>query len=656
MLSTRPDPSPAVLEGIERLGVPADAVIAHGTTVATNALLEHRGARTALITTQGFRDALVIGRQTRPELYRLSFPPRWSPAPDELRFEVNERVAAEGATLTPLAIAEVERVLDRVAAAGAESLAVCLLFSFANPAHERLIGEMARARGLFVSLSSEILPEFREFERTSTTVLNAYVSPLMAEYVDRLEAGLGGRALWIMQSSGGILGAEAARKQAVRTLLSGPAGGALGALQVATRAGFPRVIGFDMGGTSTDATLVDASRGDGGITRTSEGSVEGWPARVPMIDIHTVGAGGGSIAWVDAGGALRVGPQSAGSNPGPACYGRGGEGFTVTDANLLLGRLHGDYFLGGRMRLDRDAAERAGAALARRLGMAVEEAAEGVIRVADARMEQALRVISVARGADPREFALLPFGGAGPIHACSLAEALRIPRVLIPRHPGVLSALGLALADFTADTSRTVMVRPHEQSPEGAWRACRAAFAGLEAAGLEALASEGFETEMPGEFASPAGVLERALDVRYQGQSFELTVPLEAGNVGAFERALAEFHRRHETRYGYARPDAPVEIVNVRLTARGRRAKPEFAAAPPASSTDPAAAQAGETRMRSAGRWREAPVYLRDRLESGHELIGPALVAQEDATTVLLPFWRARVDPWLNLVAEAANG
>jgi N-methylhydantoinase A len=652
VLSTRPDPSSAVLEGIERLGVEQKAVISHGTTVATNALLEHDGARTALMTTRGFRDALVIGRQTRPALYQLSFPPRWSPAPDDLRFEVEERVSPDGAVLAALDADEVERVLDEVVAAGAESLAVCLLFSFANPAHERMIGERGRARGLPVSLSCEILPEFREFERASTTVLNAYVSPLMTQYVDRLAAGLVERPLWIMQSSGGILTASAAKQQAVRTLLSGPAGGALGAFHVAAQAGHPRVIGFDMGGTSTDASLIDR-----GVARTSEGSVEGWPVRVPMIDIHTVGAGGGSIAWIDRGGALRVGPQSAGSNPGPACYGVGGDRFSVTDANLLLGRLHEGHFLGGLMRLDRAAAERAALPLAQRLGMPLEDLAEGVIRVADARIEQALRVISVARGADPRDFALLPFGGAGPIHACSLAEALRIPRVLIPLRPGVLSALGLALADFTVDYSRTIMVRPEPERLAEAWQACRDAFAPLEQAGLDALAEEGFAAEGVGGLSTPVGCLERGLDVRYRGQSFELAVPVADGrDVGSLAGALAAFHTAHERRYGYARPDAPVEIVNVRLTARGIRPKPDFAPAPPAASPDPVGAQTGETRMRFRGRWREAAVYSRDLLEHGHELRGPALIVQEDATTVLLPGWRARVDAWLNLLAEAHNG
>ena len=648
VLSTRSDPSVAVLTGIERLGVDAAAVISHGTTVATNALLEHRGGRTALVTTRGFRDALVIGRQTRPDLYRLSFPPLWTPVPDELRFEVAERVGPGGEVLTTLDPGEVDAVLDAALAAGAETLAVCLLFSFANPVHEQLIGERGRARGLAVSLSSEILPEFREFERTSTTVLNAYVAPLMVEYVDRLERGLGRRPLWIMQSSGGILTAAAAKQQAVRTLLSGPAAGALGALDVASRAGFPRVIGFDMGGTSTDASLID-----GAVGRTSEGSVEGWPVRVPMIDIHTVGAGGGSVAWIDAGGALRVGPQSAGSSPGPACYGLGGSGFTVTDANLVLGRLHPDYFLGGRMRLRMDAAEQAAIPLARQLGLSVEELAEGIVRVADARMEQALRVISVARGADPRDFTLLPFGGAGPIHALSLAEALRIPRVLIPLRPGVLSAFGLALADFTVDFSRTVMLRPPAGELAAASRSCEEAFAPIEAAAAAALAAEGF--------AGAAAELQRSLDLRYKGQSFELTVPLggcyppgagAAARVDGLAETLSAFHAAHEARYGYARPAAAVEIVNVRLNARGIRPKPDFLRAEASESDDPAPAEVSRTRIRCQGGWESAPVYDRELLRHGFALRGPALITQEDATTVLLPGWRAIVDPWLNLVAE----
>lgn len=654
LLSTHSDPAVALRAGLEALEVAGRALISHGTTVATNAVLEHAGARVALITTRGFRDLLAIGRQTRPALYRLAFPPRWTPVPAELRFEVTERVAATGQVVIPLDEREVEDVLERAVAAGAEVLAVCLLFSFVNPSHEQTIKRLAAARGLPVSLSSEILPEFREFERASTTALNAYVSPLMARYLQRLTslpapplagegsdpspsllgkgAGEASRPLWIMQSSGGILDADAARREAVRTLLSGPAGGATGAFHVAALAGYTRIITFDMGGTSTDVSLAD-----GQLRRTSEGSIEGWPVRVPMIDIHTVGAGGGSIAWADAAGALHVGPGSAGSEPGPACYGRGGREFTVTDANLLLGRLDPGHFLGGRMSLDVGAAEEAADRLAGRLGLARLALAEGVIRVANAAMEQAIRVISVERGHDPRDFTLVPFGGAGPMHALDLAEALHIGRVLIPRTPGVLSALGLVLADFTVDRSRTLMWPLAETTADALARVA----APLLAEARAAVAAAGFPND--------AIRLETALDLRYRGQSFELTVPLESDDPAEAGR---RFHAAHEQRYGYARPDAPVELVNVRVTAIGGRPKPVFPQPPPAPSADPRPAQVGETRLAVGGEWSVAPVYERSRLAPGHELVGPALVVQEDATTVIPPGWRARVDAWLNLVCE----
>jgi len=685
LLSTKADPSTALLAGLAALNVAAEAIVSHGTTVATNAVLEHSGARTALITTRGFRDVLAIGRQTRPALYRLAFAPRWLPVADGLRFEVTERIGPGGEILTPLDEAETATVLRQVVAAGAQSLAICLLFSFANPVHEARLKQMAEAHGLAVSVSSEILPEFREYERTSTTVLNAYVMPLMDGYLARLEAGLASRGqsggqfgvetpgrtreaggprpasgprLWIMQSSGGILSASAARRQPVRTLLSGPAAGVMGAVFVAKTAGCDQIITFDMGGTSTDVALPGGSPwlADAAISHTHEGrpgfdglgGIEGWPVRVPMLDIHTVGAGGGSIAWVDAGGALRVGPQSAGSEPGPACYGRASAGagpvFTVTDANLLLGRLDAARFLGGRMRLHRAAAEAAADPLAALLGMTPVELAEGVLRVANARMEQAIRVISVARGFDPRGFALLPFGGAGPMHALDLAEALLVSRVLIPRHPGVLSALGLVLADFTTDHSRTVMRRLVEVD-----RAALAAlFAPLLAQGQADLMAEGFPPQATG--------LEQALDLRYRGQSFELTIPADETDP---VMAARHFHAAHEQRYGYARPMPPgsdpragIELVNVRVTARGRRSRPEFTAQTPTPSPDPAAAQVGQTRLRAGGQWQLAPVYERDLLCPGGRLAGPALVVQEDATIVIIPGWSGQVDPWLNLVCE----
>ncbi len=667
LLSTKADSAQALLDGMAALDSAAGTIVSHGTTVATNALLEHIGARTALITTQGFRDVLAIGRQTRPALYRLTFAPSWTPVPEALRFEAAERVGPDGRVLTPLDVEAAGAALDQAAAAGAEALAVCLLFSFANPAHEQAIRRLAEARGLNVSLSSEILPEFREFERTSTTVLNAYVSPLMARYLDALETGLArrsapagpngdgkagphaqpeatvGHPLWIMQSSGGILSARAARREAVRTLLSGPAAGVAGAFHLATLAGEERVITFDMGGTSTDVSLAD-----GRIGRTTEGSVEGWPVRAPMLDIHTVGAGGGSIAWIDAGGALRVGPASAGSEPGPACYGRGGRAFTVTDANLLLGRLHPAHFLSGRMRLDVAAAEAAAATLAGRTRMSRTDLAEGVVRVADAAMEQALRVISVERGFDPRRFTLLPFGGAGPMHALTLAEALHIRRVLIPRYPGVLSALGLTLADFTVDHSRTVM-RGLGDTRAGD---LAAAFEPLLAQARGELAAEGFSGE--------SVVLEQALDLRYRGQSFELTIGVEAGGPGRAgpdpAEAARRFHAVHAARYGYARPGAAIELVNVRVTGRGMRPKPELPVFPPARSEDTGAAQAGSTQLYHARRWHTAAVYERGLLQPGQRLAGPALIVQEDATSVLLPGWRAAVDGWLNLVCERNDG
>lgn len=686
LLSTRANPAEALLDGMAALAVAPGAVVSHGTTVATNAVLEHKGACTALITTAGFRDVLAIGRQTRPALYRLAFPPRWLPVPDELRLEVKERVAADGQVLTPLDEDIVVSVLDAVVAAGAEALAVCLLFSFANPAHEQIIGRLAAARGLSVSLSSAILPEFREFERASTTVLNAYVSPLMSRYLQALEGGLktgvwnleagswkpdaedekleagsgkleaGDEArhtqpstqspipdlqspiphpLWIMQSSGGVLDAATARREAVRTLLSGPAAGVAGAFHVARLAGYDHVITFDMGGTSTDVSLAD-----GAIRRTVEGSIEGWPVRVPMLDIHTVGAGGGSIARVDAAGVLRVGPISAGSEPGPACYSRGGQSFTVTDANLLLGRLDPAHFLGGRMTLDRSAAEAVARPLAAQLGLSVVELAEGVVRIADTAMEQAIRVISVARGFDPRAFILVPFGGAGPMHALTLAAALGIGRVLVPRHPGVLSALGLILADFTVDASRTVMQLLNDMPADD----LRAALVPVLTRVRHALADQGFADE--------AMHLEPALDLRYRGQSFELTISANDFNPVA---AAARFHAAHRQRYGYARPEAPVELVNVRAMGRGLRIKPELPKYEPAGSPDPKIARVGETQLRAEGAWLAATVYERALLRPGHLLCGPALVVQEDATTVLLPGWQAEVDAWGNLITTG-NG
>ncbi|MGD2205976.1 MAG: hydantoinase/oxoprolinase family protein, partial [Anaerolineae bacterium] len=467
LLTSARDQSVAILQGIADLEAGLETTVVHGATVATNALLERRGARTALITTEGFRDVLEIGRQTRPDLYALHPTRPASLVPDKWRFELAERVDKHGAVLTPLTPEAADTVVRQVLAGEIESVAVCFLFSFLNPAHERLVRDRIKAlagnAALQVSLSSDVLPEYREYERTSTTVINAYVAPLMSRYLTNLERGLQGRRLRIMQSNGGIISAEAARTQAARTALSGPAGGVVGAFELARMAGFEQAITFDMGGTSTDVALCP-----GRVQETTEGSIAGLPLRLPIIDIHTVGAGGGSIARRDAGGALRVGPESAGSDPGPVCYGlidkdglAKAREITVTDANLVLGRLDANHFLGGppaSVTLDLDRARAQMQQLARRLSLPLEAAAWGVIRVANSNMERAIRTISVERGHDPRRFTLVAFGGAGPLHACELAAALRIPRVFIPPHPGVLSALGMILADIVKDYSQTVML------------------------------------------------------------------------------------------------------------------------------------------------------------------------------------------------------
>ncbi|HEY7296037.1 MAG TPA: hydantoinase/oxoprolinase family protein, partial [Dehalococcoidia bacterium] len=453
--STPDDPARAVLAGLDEADL-VSAELVHGSTVATNALLERRGARTALVTTAGFRDAIVIGRQARAQMYALE-PTRPEPlVPAERRFEAAERVAADGSVLLPLTESEAERVADEVAHSGAESVAICLLFSFLHPDHELRLAEALRRRGLLVSASVEVLPEYREYERMSTTAVNAYLAPVVSRYLARLQRDLAGRGvsqLRVMQSDGGSLAGEMAGRLAVRTVLSGPAGGVAGAFAAGQTAGAGHLITFDMGGTSTDVALCP-----GHILYRTDLSIDGLAVRTPSVDVHTVGAGGGSIARLDAGGALRVGPESAGADPGPACYGRGDQP-TVTDAQLVLGRLRPDRFLDGRMRLEPEAARRALAALDGRRGRMIEAIAADIVRVANANMERAIRVISVERGYDPRDFALLAFGGAGPLHACDLAEALRIPRVIVPPHPGVLSAFGMVVADVTRDYVSAVLRR-----------------------------------------------------------------------------------------------------------------------------------------------------------------------------------------------------
>ena len=548
--STPDDPSRAILEGLRALGGAEAGDVVHGSTVATNAVLERRGARVALVATAGFEDVIHIGRQTRPELYNIFVKPRMPLVERSLVFGIRERLDAGGDVLTPIDASELSRLVVNVQASGADIAAVCFLHSYANPVHENAVAAALRAAGITVCTSFEVLPEYREFERWSTTVVNAYVTPLMDQYLARLEASLGKAArLSVMQSNGGSISAGAARAQAVRTVLSGPAAGVVGAKVVAAAAGYRNVISFDMGGTSTDVSLIDDR-----IRTTTDGRVGEFPVRVPIIDIHTVGAGGGSIASVDSGGALRVGPESAGAQPGPACYGTGTR-MTVTDANLLLGRLDAKKFFGGKMTLDVSRAKAAAEPLAKALKVTVAELAQGVIRVANANMERAIRVVSVERGHDPRDFALLAFGGAGGMHACEIADALEMKTVIVPRNAGVLSALGMLMADVTKDYTASVLMRADALSV----RAIEQRFAPLVARGRADLATEGLK--------GSKAVCTKWIDVRYVGQSYEISLPFTP-------RYRTAFDRLHGKTYGYSNPARAVEVVNIRVVATGKAQKP----------------------------------------------------------------------------------
>jgi N-methylhydantoinase A len=634
--STPRNPAEAIGNALARIfepkgsldAVPSRLELVCGTTVGTNAVLERRGGSVALVTTAGFEDVIEIGRQHRPRLYDF-FVARPAPlVPRARRLGLRERVGADGKVLTPLTPAECARLVRAVRRTGADCVAVCLLFSYANAAHERRIARAIREAGFAVSVSHEILPEFREYERTATTVVNAYLVPVMSRYLGEIErhARPYGRArVRVMQSSGGIVSAGAAARESVRTILSGPAGGVLGGQYVAELAGFSRVITFDMGGTSTDVALLE-----GGLRITNEASVADLPVAVPMLDIHTVGAGGGSLARFDRAGALRVGPESAGADPGPICYGRGTQP-TVTDAHVVLSHLPEEGLLGGTFRLD---AARARRWMERARGRirSVELFAQGIVDVANATMEKAIRVISVERGHDPRDYTLVAFGGAGGLHACDLAASLRIPHVLVPKFPGALSALGILRADVVRDYSRTL--RLPAATSRAVAGALNSEFARLERHGAREMAAEGFLRRQLR--------VERLLDMRYIGQAFELTVPA----AGDF---VAAFHRAHERRYGYADSKRPVEVVNVRARIIGLAPKPELPRPRP-GSRDAGAARKRTARAWFAGRVVPAAVYQRELLRAGNEFPGPAIVAEYSATTLVPPGWRARVDAYENLL------
>ena len=613
-----PEQSEGVLSGIQQLDVDASDIeaFAHGTTVATNALLERKGARTALVTTDGFRDIIEIGRQNRAKLYDLtaSRPPPL--VERQLRFTVAERCGPEG-EIEPLDEDDLQRTLKELGKSQPEAVAVCLLFGYLHPEHERAVADSVRAAfpDLHVSVSHEVLAEFREFERFSTTVADAYLGPRLATYLEKLARRCDAAGVVrpvVMRSSGGVMDLKRATSSAAACVLSGPAAGVVGASHIANLSGFADVLSFDMGGTSTDVAPIVGGRAE----RTTEGAIAGVPIKLPMVDVHTVGAGGGSIAWIDDGGALRVGPQSAGANPGPACYGRGGTEPTVSDANLVLGYLAGGASLGGEIDLNEEPAQGALEPINERLGVESVEAALGIVRVANAEMVRALRVVSVERGFDPREFALIAFGGAGPLHACALAEELDMPTVLIPKVGGVLSALGLALSEMRAD-----YVRPFLASTDG-----------LDEARLE----EGFEAmrgRADDELGSDASH-ERAADLRYVGQAFELTVP-----AGALGEMIAAFHAAHERRFGYRMDDEPVETVNLRLTATLPIASPDM------SDESRRAEPSRETRPANFdGKWDETPVLQRSTIGTGTKIEGPCIVEFPEATAVVRPGWVGVVD------------
>jgi N-methylhydantoinase A len=665
--STPRNPAEAILSGITRILADAEATgfeVVHGTTVATNALLERRGARTALITTKGFEDVIEIGRQARPDLYNLMVTRCDALVPRDLRFGASERTGPDGSLVEVLDEESLENIVRLISnhQPPVESVAVCLLFSFANPAHEQVIARALEPIGLPVSLSHRILPEYREYERTSTVVINAYLVPLMSRYLKALSEGLktvvsgrwsvvGGRwpvasrknrreqrlttdhrplttALRVMQSNGGSVSAATAAAEPVRAILSGPAGGVVGALRVCSAAGIRDIITFDMGGTSTDVALC---RGE--ARTTNEALVAGLPVAVPVIDIHTVGAGGGSIARVDAAGALCVGPESAGADPGPACYGRGDE-VTVTDANLVLGRFGGASLLGGEMPID---AGRSRSVLTRLAGemsrfaerpITPERAALGVIRVANANMEAALRVVSVERGQDPRLFTLVSFGGGGGLHVCELAAALRVPCIVVPRSPGTLSALGVLLGDVVKDYSRTVMRTAAGLDA----RALERDFTVLEQIAVRDLSGEGFGTDKM--------KLQRSVAIRYAGQSFEIDIAWGG-------RIEARFHAAHRARYGYADSSRAIEIVSLRVRATGVTQKPRTKRWPSGQSRS--VRPSHTARVYLSGRSVQVPVYARDDLSPGVRFAGPAIITEYSSTTLIPPRFKVGVDPWLNL-------
>ena len=628
-LSTPSNPAEAVLDGVNRISSDNGRNIIHGSTVATNAILERKGVKTALIVNKGFEDIIEIGRQNREELYNLSYERSKQVVPEELRFGIKGRLMFDGTIIEDCDESEVEDIIQKIKDLDVESLAVSLLFSYIDNSHEKVVEKIANKFKIPVSCSYKVLPEFREYERTSTTVLNSYVSPIMHRYISFLQNNLNENdILRIMQSNGGSISAETAMVESIRTILSGPAGGAVGAFEIGEIAGFDKLITFDMGGTSTDVSLINGS-----LSYTYESKISGMPIKVPMIDIHTVGAGGGSIAYLDEGGALKVGPESAGADPGPICYGKGDK-ITVTDANLYLGRLIPEFFLGGNMKLSYDKLDNYFNKLAQEAKMSPVELAKGILEIANVNMERAIRVISVEKGFNPAEFTLFSFGGAGGMHAAFLAENLSINKVFIPKNPGILSAFGMLMADIIKDYSLTIMLNESEAD----FKSIKQRFEPIKNQAINDMKTEGVKKELID--------FEYYIDMRYKGQSHEITIPFNEDFVNTF-------HNFHERNFGYKNIEKSTEIVNIRLRAIGTLQKPEIKEFKKSNAEVLKEAIIAEKEVIFNEISPVKTIVInREKLEHGNIFSGPAIVVEYTSTIVIPPNWIAKVDKFENIILE----
>lgn len=615
--STPEDPSQAIIEGISDFvkDNTDNLEVVHGTTVATNALLERKGALIALVTTKGFEDVIQIGRQNRAELYNIFWQAPKPLVDSSLRFGVSERTTHEGRIIENINKFEVQKLSAKIKRMNVEGIAICFLHSYANPNNEEKVEQYLKKLKIPISTSSKILPEFREYERTSTVVANSYLLPKVENYMDSLSGNLPTSDLSVMQSNGGVISPEQASLEPVRIVLSGPAGGVVGGAKIAELAGHEKIITYDMGGTSTDVALCE-----NGPKFTTETLIDGIPIKIPMIDITTIGAGGGSIAQIDSGGALKVGPESAGADPGPACYGNGSDP-TVTDANIVLGRIKPEAFLGGRMKIFPQKSKSSLRQIARRLKLSVDEVAEGIIKVANANMERALRVISIGKGYDPRDFTLVSFGGAGGLHACELAHAMEIKTIIFPKDPGVLSALGMLTADTFKDYSSTI-------------------FLSQEQAGTKVLdeAFSSLELRASKDFPAQKINFKKFLDVRYKRQSHEIPVPYTKNFISAF-------HREHRKMFGYSKPKSEVEITTIRLRAIAKKRKLEI----PYIQNKKININSSKEKIVFGGKNINARVFFRKDFYSSYKFEGPALVLEETSTILIPPGYKCHVDDWGNI-------